>query len=221
MIPTLIIGSKRYASWSLRAWHNLKRRGISFNERLIRLTAEGHALSLDASTREQIRHQSPSGKVPSLHIDGVDVPESLAIMLRFSCGLDMTDSETIKVMSQAIEMASGFGALRQGLPLCIGDRAPAETALDSLPEGIQRDIRRLNEFALETHDIDFIRQSMLIPYALRLETYRIRQTGSSIEQRYQQILSCATLQDWRDAAQAEPKTIPGIHRYVADFPKAL
>ena len=54
----LVIGDKRWSSWSLRPWILMRVFGIPFRETLIRLRWTG-------TTGEIARH-SPSGKVPLL-----------------------------------------------------------------------------------------------------------------------------------------------------------
>ncbi len=67
----LVIGNKRFSSWSLRPWLILKQFGISFEEKLILLDMP--------ETRDQIAQYSEAGKVPVL-VDGkIKVWESLAI----------------------------------------------------------------------------------------------------------------------------------------------
>ena len=58
----LVIGNKRFSSWSLRPWLVLTQFGIPFEEKLIYLDQPG-------TTQEILKH-SPSGKVPALIDDG-------------------------------------------------------------------------------------------------------------------------------------------------------
>ena len=67
----LIIGNKRYSSWSLRPWLVAKHFGIPFEEILIGLD--------QTKTAEQIAKYSPSGKVPALIDGNMIVWDSLAI----------------------------------------------------------------------------------------------------------------------------------------------
>lgn len=55
---TLVIGSKNYSSWSMRAWLGLRHAGIEFDEIVIPLDAN--------DTRERILVHSPAGLVPVL-----------------------------------------------------------------------------------------------------------------------------------------------------------
>ena len=70
--PLLVIGNRRYSSWSLRGWIGLRSLKLGFREHQIFLFKEG--------TREEILRYSPSGRVPVL-VDGeLTVFDSMAIM---------------------------------------------------------------------------------------------------------------------------------------------
>jgi len=69
----LIIGNKKYSSWSMRPWLALKACGIAFEEVSI-------PLYTGPADKQRILDVSPSGKVPAL-IDGdITVWDSLAIV---------------------------------------------------------------------------------------------------------------------------------------------
>lgn len=68
---TLVIGNKNYSSWSLRPWLVLKQAGIPFQERRIPLRSD--------DWQAQIKHLSPSGKVPALRHGDLRIWDSLAI----------------------------------------------------------------------------------------------------------------------------------------------
>lgn len=68
----LVIGNKRYSSWSLRPWVAMKHFAIPFQEKLIALD--------QAQSAQEIIKYSPSGKVPALIDGGLVVWESLSIM---------------------------------------------------------------------------------------------------------------------------------------------
>ncbi|HIJ62497.1 MAG TPA: glutathione S-transferase, partial [Rhodospirillaceae bacterium] len=55
---TLVIGSKRFSSWSLRPWLALSQAGLGFDEVVIRLR--------QPDSKAKILAHSPSGKVPLL-----------------------------------------------------------------------------------------------------------------------------------------------------------
>ncbi len=67
----LIIGNKRYSSWSLRPWLVLEMTGAPFTDQVIRLNLP--------DTRENILKYSPTGKVPALQCEHGTIIDSLAI----------------------------------------------------------------------------------------------------------------------------------------------
>ena len=67
----IVVGNKKYSSWSLRPWLVLKHAGVPFEEIVVPLDMP--------DTAANIRKYSPSGRVPAL-IDGdITVWDSLAI----------------------------------------------------------------------------------------------------------------------------------------------
>lgn len=112
-VMKLIIGNKRYSSWSLRPWVLMKHFGIPFEEKLIPLDQPG--------TRAEILHYSPSAKVPVL-IDGdIHIWESLAIAEYLNekfPDLNMwPESVRLRARARSIanEMHGGFSELRHHL----------------------------------------------------------------------------------------------------------
>jgi len=57
---TLIVGTKEWSSWSLRAYVAMRATGAPFQEQLIRLRRD--------TTAPEVRQVSPSGWVPVLKI---------------------------------------------------------------------------------------------------------------------------------------------------------
>ena len=120
---TLYIGSKSYSSWSLRPWLALKESGIPFEEVEIALR--------QPATKASIKKVSPSGKVPCLVHDGLQVWDSLAICeylaeVKPEAGLWPAD-RAARAFGRAIsaEMHSGFTKLRQSLPMDFAKTLPA------------------------------------------------------------------------------------------------
>ncbi len=108
---TLVIGSKNYSSWSLRAWLGLRAQGIPFEEILIPLDTHG--------TAERIRAQSAAGLVPVLKDGPVTVWESLAILEYAAERFPEKDLWPVDREARALarsvshEMHAGFAALRE------------------------------------------------------------------------------------------------------------
>ena len=118
----LVIGDRNYSSWSLRPWLAIKQAKLPFEEIFIRLRETG--------TKAEIFKYSPSGKVPCL-IDGDTVIwESLAIceyLAESEPSLWPADRQArAEARSVCAEMHSGFGALRQNLPMQIDASKPYE-----------------------------------------------------------------------------------------------
>jgi glutathione S-transferase len=112
--PTLIIGNKNYSSWSLRPWLLLRHFGVAFDEILLPLDTPEYY--------RRIGDYSPTGRVPVLRCDDVDVWDSLAICEtaneRWLDGRGWPADPAARALarSAAAEMHSGFPALRQQLP---------------------------------------------------------------------------------------------------------
>jgi len=135
--PLLVVGSKRYSSWSLRAWIALKQAGITFEEVVIRLR--------QPDTQARIAEYSPSGKVPFLRDGEVSVWDSLAIceyvaeMLPGAYLWPEDRGARAVARSVAAEMHSGFPALREHLSMDVARTIP----LPAIPESAQNDIARV------------------------------------------------------------------------------
>lgn len=133
----IVIGTKRWSTWSMRPWLALKHTGAAFSETLIQLR------EVETST-DEIRRHSPSGLVPALKDGGVVIVDSLAICEylaeRFPAAAlwpaDPIDRALAR--SAAAEMHSGFGALRRDCPMDLGVRIE-----HSLSEAAQADVRRI------------------------------------------------------------------------------
>jgi glutathione S-transferase len=69
----LVIGTKRWSTWSLRPWLALKRTGAPFTETVVGLRQD------DGRTEAAILPHSPSGLVPALKDGDLTVWDSLAI----------------------------------------------------------------------------------------------------------------------------------------------
>ncbi len=133
----ILIGDKRWSTWSLRAWLVLKHTGEAFDETLIRLRrAETRAEALAAG--------SPSGHVPVLKDGDIVVWDSLSICEylaeRFPAAqLWPADAGArAAARSAAAEMHSGFPSLRGECPMDLGLMTKAD-----LSEMTQVELRRI------------------------------------------------------------------------------
>ena len=132
----IIIGTKKWSSWSLRAWLPLKRSGASFTETLIALREVG--------VTEAIAAVSPSGKVPALKDGDLFVWDSLAISEYLAdkfpeAALWPADPQRRALgRAAAAEMHSGFASLRGECPMDLALRTKVD-----LSEATSDDIRRI------------------------------------------------------------------------------
>lgn len=135
----LVIGTKKWSTWSMRPWLALKKTGAPFTETVIVLRQE------NGLTGDQIRPHSPSGLVPALKDGAVTIWDSLAICEylaeRFpQAGLWPAEAAARALArAAAAEMHSGFGSLRGECPMDL----TAEPRAVELSEATHRDIRRI------------------------------------------------------------------------------
>jgi glutathione S-transferase len=209
---TLVIGNKKYSSWSLRGWLLLKHTGVAFDEIAIRLS--------QPDTRAEILKYSPSGKVPALRHRGRCIWESLAIgeylaELFPERQLWPADAQA-RAMARSIgaEMHAGFGALRQNLPMDMDESDPHR----AVTEETRADIARITSIWNECRSKygtggDFlfgsfsIADAMYAPVVNRFSIYRV--ALDEVSERYRRAMwELPAMREWREAARAEPWKIP-------------
>ena len=113
---TLLLGTRRYSSWSLRGWLAVRLAGLDVEDVVIPL--EGGGAETAVSTR------SPSGLVPFLEYRGVQVWESLAIVEycaeAFPALWPADRAARARARSISAEMHAGFRGVRQAMPMVLG-----------------------------------------------------------------------------------------------------
>ena len=177
----IVIGTRAWSTWSMRAWLPLKKTGAAFTERLIPLRQEHGA--------QAIRQVSPSGLVPFLTDAEVAIGDSLAICEylaeRFpAAGLWPQDrAARAQARSAAAEMHSGFAALRSECPMDLAS-APAAKALSRPAAEDVRRIVALWRGMLERFGGPWlggaewgIADAFYTPVATRFRTYRVALDG--------------------------------------------
>jgi glutathione S-transferase len=133
----IVVGTKKWSTWSLRPWLALKRTGAPFTETLVQLR------EVETSTAEILKH-SPSGLVPVLKADGLVIWDSLAICEylaeRFPEARLWPQDAAARALARSVtaEMHSGFGDLRRECPMDLGLLTTAE-----LSEGVEANVRRI------------------------------------------------------------------------------
>lgn len=174
----LIIGDKRYSSWSLRGALALELTGAAYTEELIKLN--------QPDTRQLLLKHSPTGKVPLLKTEHGTIADSLAIaeylVERFpDADLWPRDiAARAQARSACAQMHSGFFGMRGNMPFDLRRDAP----LSPMPPEAQADIERMLALwsecrgaATEPGPFLFGRVSLadafFAPIAVRLRTYQV------------------------------------------------
>ena len=136
MSLTLIIGTKKWSSWSLRPWMVMKEAKLPFKEIIIALR--------QPDTRARILEYCASGKLPIL-IDGREmVWDSLAILEYLAHRFPETKLWPQELgafacaKSISAEMHSGFFDLRREYPMDIGVEVPMPTPSPGAAADIER-----------------------------------------------------------------------------------
>jgi glutathione S-transferase len=204
----IVIGNKKYSSWSLRGWLALKHVGVPFDEILVPLD--------QSQTKEQLARYSPSGRVPTL-IDGeVVVWDSLAICEylneRFPDRRLWPADPAARAVARSIsaEMHSGFQDLRNELCMKIVESIPTSTFTPQVKEEIRRviaiwtDCRRRFGGSKPFLFGDFsIADVMFAPVVSRFRTYGVPLEGSAAAY-VETIWNFPSMQEWVSAAKIEP-----------------
>jgi glutathione S-transferase len=220
---TLYIGNKNYSSWSLRAWLLLRVLDIPFEERQLQLFG-------DAFQREVAR-VSPAGRVPVLVDDGFAVWDTLAIAEyvaeRFpDRGAWPADPRArARARSVCAEMHSGFGAVRNHLPMNIEADLPGAL----WPAAVRADIARIvglwedllardgrDGFAAGHGPFLFGRfcaaDAFFAPVVSRFVTYHVPVPQASAAY-MDAILALPSMREWSAQARAEQTFIPEDEPY--------
>src|SRR5271168_2779987 len=112
----LVIGNRRYSSWSLRGWLAVRLAGLDVEVELIPFRRPGPT--------EAIGRLSPNGLVPYLEHRGARVWESLAVCdycAEFAPSLWPADRiARAQAKSISAEMLAGFRGLRQAMWMNLG-----------------------------------------------------------------------------------------------------
>lgn len=205
----LVISSKAYSPWPLRAWLLMRVLDIPFEEEVIDVSAPDKKARLAAA--------SPTGRVPVL-VDGPAlVWESTAIYEHLAerfpdRGVWPYDARARSHARSAVhEMHAGFAALRKRFPFNTR-RAPRAVALEP---PVQAEIARV--FALWAEALQrfggpdgFLygpfgaTDAMYAPIALRFRSYAVEAPDPVAAAYMQRLLALPALIEWTDAAMADP-----------------
>ena len=175
----LVIGTKKWSTWSMRPWLVARRAGVEFAETLIELR------QADGMTAAAIAPHSPSGQVPALKDGDVVIWDSLAISEylaeRFPSARLWPQDPTARALGRAAacEMHAGFSSLRGECPMDL----TAEPRDAELSPATHKDIRRIVRLwseLLERFGGSYlvgewsIADAFFTPVATRFRTYGVR-----------------------------------------------
>ncbi len=201
----LVIGDRNYSSWSLRPWLAIRQAGLPCEDVLIRL--------YESTTKSQLLQHSPSGKVPCL-IDGDTVVwDSLAIceyIAEKAPALWPADSaRRAEARSVSAEMHSGFGALRNCMPMDIRAEKRGEGRNAEVDVDIARIIaiweRCRSRFAADgpfLFGVFSVADAMFAPVVWRFRSYGI-ELPPLAKAWAETMCALPSMQEWRAAALAE------------------
>ncbi|WP_333826253.1 glutathione S-transferase family protein [Pinisolibacter sp.] len=203
----LIIGNKRYSSWSLRPWLLMTHFGLSFEEILVPLDTP--------EFKPTVLKYSPSGKVPCLVEGDIHVHETLAIfefLAENHPELPIWPRDrAARALARALasEMHAGFTGLRGACPMnlrthfAFKDRGPAATADVARIEDAWRDARArfgaggpflFGEFSAA--------DAMFAPVVTRLDTYSWP-VAADTRAYMDAVLALPAFRTWKAGADAE------------------
>ncbi|OCR25703.1 glutathione S-transferase [Pseudomonas syringae] len=203
----LIIGDKRYSSWSLRPALALYMTGAPYTEQVIRLN--------QPNTRQLILEHSPTGKVPILKTEHGSIVDSLAIIEYLAeqfpaAGLWPADTAArAQARSACAQMHSGFPGLRSTMPMDLR----RDEALEVIPVDTQADIERMCALwaecrvaAVENGPFLFGKASaadaFFAPVVIRMRTYQV-QLPAEAQAYVETIYQWPVFQRWQQAALEE------------------
>jgi glutathione S-transferase len=208
---TLIVGTKQWSSWSLRAWLAMRATGAEFREMTVQLRRP--------ETHAEIRRLAPVDKVPVLQIEEagatVTVFDSLAICETLAerhadAQLWPTDfAARAQARSISAAMHSGFAALRESLSMEFARSLPTP----ELGSDVEAEIATIRNFWREALDTygggggflfgEFsIADCMYAPVVSRFRTYGIA-LDPVLDAYCDHIWALPAMQDWLAAAKAE------------------
>jgi len=208
---TLVVGSRNYSAWSLRAWMVLRHLGLEFTEQQIPLDTP--------EFESEIGKFSPTRRVPVLVHGDLIVWESIAICeyaSELAGGRGWPAAPGLRAIARALtsEMHAGFSALRNACPMnarATGRRVPMTPALaqdlrrvDAIWSGCRRDHGERGPWLFG----DFsIADAMFAPVALRVRTYGLP-LSSLATRYYDTMLADPHLLEWIADSCRDTQVIP-------------
>jgi glutathione S-transferase len=210
----LLIGNKKYSSWSLRPWIVMKQAGLKFDEQFVALQ--------QPNTKANILKHSPSGKVPFLRHGKIEVWESLAICEYLNeafpkAGLWPRD-KAARAQARAVsnEMHGGFADLRRYLPMDVSRRIDEPSRAQAVKGEIDRIAalwtqcrRKYGKGGAFLFGKFSIADGMFAPVVTRFSTYGVKLPPVAAAY-VKTMMALPAMKEWIAAAKEEP--------WVIDYP---
>ena len=202
----LVIGTKRYSSWSLRGWLAAHLAGLAVEEVVVPLAGGGGTTAIKAI--------SPNGMVPYLEHRGARMWESIAIAeycAEFAPGLWPADrAARAHARAIAAEMHAGFRNLRMAMPMNLGRTFPGKGRTPDCLADIAR-IEAIWAEALAAHGGPFLCgrdfgavDAMYAPVVARFLTWQPELTATT-RQYCEAVRAQPLVARWYDEAAREPE----------------
>ena len=197
----LVIGTRRYSSWSLRGWLAVRLAGLNVTEQVIPIAKGGTAA---------IKEATPSGLVPYLEHKGAVIWESTSIC-EYCAEMkpELWPADRVAraaARSAAAEMHGGFRALRLAMPMNLGRERRAVPDVETMAdiariEAVWRAGRQGTEFLYG--DAFGAADAMYAPVVARFLSYL---PELSLESRAycRAVRAHPLVAAWYDAAAKEP-----------------
>jgi glutathione S-transferase len=212
----LVIGNKKYSSWSLRPWLYLKERGLEFEEIRVPL--------YQGEYKAQLRQYAPTGKVPVL-IDGTThVWETLAIFEHLADRHPKMQTWPTRLEARshartlAAEMHAGFQALRTNCTMNVLKQFPPRVGTPAWPPEVLADVARIDAMWTDCRArfgqggpylcgtfgaID----CMYAPVVWRFHAYGLPR-GEVANDYIQAMLALPAMREWQAGAATETEVLP-------------
>lgn len=204
---SLVLGSRNYSSWSLRAWLAAELSGLRYETILIHFDE-------DATRSRRLSH-SPTGKVPTLRHGDLVVWDSLAIgeylaELAPDANLWPKDrAARARARSIAAEMHSGFPDMRREMPMNIRLKRP----WSERSPGTMADVARITASWTDTRarfgaggpflfGAPTLADAYYAPVASRFSSYSVPLQGPAAEY-VRSVLDWKPMREWMEAARSE------------------